>query len=97
MFRLGSVSCGDPYSQSTSSQSINGVTTKMTLLEFPISGERGSGVAQVEAREQSNGKKDMQILVSPIYSFLSEEWLTAVWNEGSAGNWSHNSSGRRRE
>ena len=45
------VQVGSPFSQSSSTSSINGKTTKRVELGFPVSGSRGSGVAQLSATE----------------------------------------------
>jgi len=60
---LGSVTCGAPFSQSSSSQSINGVITKRTALEFPVSGTRGSGMVQVDATEDADRIRNIRINV----------------------------------
>jgi len=62
-FSLGPVSCGMPYSQSTQSQSINGVITKRTNLAFPINGPRGSADVQVTSKEDPNKTHEMQVKV----------------------------------
>ena len=64
----GVVSCGMPYSQSSSSQSINGVTSKRTVLEFSLSGSRSNATAQVEAIEDASRKRDIKIRVSFLQS-----------------------------
>eukprot|EP00210_Caulerpa_lentillifera_P006252 g5971.t1 len=60
---LGPVSCGMPYSQSTQTQSINGVTTKQTSLAFPVDGPRGSAQVQVTSTEDRNKVQSMEINV----------------------------------
>ena len=43
------ISVGAPFSQSSSSASINGETTTKVQLGFPVNGSRSSGVAQVSS------------------------------------------------
>ena len=63
---LGNVKCGAPFSQSSSSQSINGVTTKRTQLEFPVSGSKGSGTVRVDATEDAKRNRDVKINVCAL-------------------------------
>ena len=45
------IQVGSPFSQSSSTSSINGQTTTRVEIGFPVSGSRGSGVAQLSATE----------------------------------------------
>lgn len=85
---LGSVTCGAPFSQSTSSQSINGVTSKRTALEFPVSGTMGSGTVQVDATEDADKNRNMKINVMHLALLTLKLFL------GSSVIWSFNSCRR---
>ena len=62
--RLGNVECGPPYSQQSSTSSINGVVTKQTVVGFPVTGQRGSGDGRAEAIEGRDGIQKLTITVS---------------------------------
>jgi len=52
------------FSQSSSTESINGVMRKRTVLEFPVSGTKGSGVVSVDAKEGPARETEMDVKVS---------------------------------
>jgi hypothetical protein len=48
---LGSdIAVGTPFSQMTSSTSVNGLVVKVVQLAMPVQGSRGQGVASVEVK-----------------------------------------------
>lgn len=56
------VECSPPMSQSYSSQSINGVSTKNVYLSFSVQGDKGMGAAEVQASIDSNNIATIQTL-----------------------------------
>merc|ERR1719437_140076 len=62
----GTINVGAPFSQSSSSSSINGVTTAKIQASFPVQGEYSSGVATVVASSGGSGKPDIESLVLEV-------------------------------
>jgi Cytochrome oxidase complex assembly protein 1 len=56
------ITVGRPFSQSSSSSSINGVTTSRVELAFAISGPRGEGVGRLQASGSGNQSPTIQFL-----------------------------------
>jgi Cytochrome oxidase complex assembly protein 1 len=56
------ISVGRPFSQSSSTSSINGVTTARVELAFAVSGSRGEGMARLQASGSGNKNPTIQFL-----------------------------------
>lgn len=54
------IQVGAPFSQSSSTSSINGKTTTNVELAFPVSGSMGSGIARLTASEAGVQRIDVQ-------------------------------------
>ncbi|GMH33253.1 hypothetical protein BSKO_01087 [Bryopsis sp. KO-2023] len=60
---LGEVTCQPPYSQSSATQSINGVVSKRTSLMFTAVGRGGTANVQADAVEGSTGIQELNVKV----------------------------------
>jgi Cytochrome oxidase complex assembly protein 1 len=89
-----SISVGRPFSQSSSSSSINGATTTRVELAFPVSGRRGEGIGRLVASRNGNGDPNIQrlevqanervIVVNTVLSSLSSsnQYSSNIGNHG---------------
>lgn len=62
-FSLGEVSCSPPYSQSSSSESVNGVFSNKTSIIFEVMGSRGFATVQADGIESPNGVEKLTVKV----------------------------------
>jgi Cytochrome oxidase complex assembly protein 1 len=88
------ISVGRPFSQSSSSSSINGATTTRVELAFPVSGRRGEGIGRLVASRNGNGDPNIQrlevqsnerlIVVDTVLSSLSSsnQYSSNIGNHG---------------
>lgn len=60
---IGDVTCQPPYSQSSATQSINGVVSKRTSLMFTAVGRGGTANVQADAVEGSSGIQELNVKV----------------------------------
>ena len=61
-----SIQVGAPFSQSSNSSSINGVTTAKIQVSFPVQGQYQSGIATVVASSAGNTKPNIESLMLEV-------------------------------
>jgi hypothetical protein len=83
--RLGSpVTVGPVVSQSVSSSSINGVSSRRLVLLVPVQGPLGAGQAQVTSVDEPPASGNLSILVSCDWAGVGVVHVAAGW-PGHAG------------